>query len=128
MKKIIRFCLLQLLALCNCLFLFGQQNDTTVTISDVFNNPNNNYFQIIGTIEGEENEVFNRSSDAEKKRYNRMRTYWDTRIDSNGDFATYVDQWKNYYPRIQNTTNKTQSTFTLSWEHLGPFEMSSLKN
>ncbi|MFH2140980.1 MAG: hypothetical protein ABIJ97_01055 [Bacteroidota bacterium] len=59
------------------------------TISDIFRNDTLNYNEIVSLIEEDDGEVFNNSEEYEQKRYNRWRSYWDTRVDSAGSFTAY---------------------------------------
>ncbi len=61
------------------------------SLSDIINNPDLNFFQIQEQINNNK-AVLDSADESLQKRYNRWLTFWDSRVDKNGSFATYGDK------------------------------------
>lgn len=58
-------------------------------------------------------------SEKEHKAYLRHKWFWDLRIDKNGGYSTYTEQYLKAYSNI-NTLKSTSNNFLNNWEELGP--------
>lgn len=87
------------------------------TLTEIINNPDLNFYEIQTQINSNNKSAFNNASEKEQKRYDRWVSFWDTRIDKNGEFYTYGDAIYNY---SQNFTNSDDNENV--WKNLGPNE------
>ncbi len=106
MKKTIIFVLLFILNL----VVYSQ------TIYEILQSDSLNYFQKIASIEQiklDASKGLRTIDSSALKRYVRYATFWDSRIDQNGDVVSYVNAMKNY-------SNTKQNSFPVNWDNFGP--------
>lgn len=86
------------------------------SISEIISNPELNYFQIQEQITNKRNSG-DSLTEREQKHLNRWLTYWDSRIDANGNFSTYGKQIEKLGMNYKNENNTD-----VSWKKIGPTE------
>lgn len=82
------------------------------TLSDIVSNVNTNYFEKQSYIQNNKTPLLDSAADWELKRYYRWQAFWDTRVDKNGEFITYINASGNYQANRQSSEN--------IWESIGP--------
>jgi hypothetical protein len=99
---------------------FITYSQTILTIEDVLNQ-NTSYSDKIEAIEANNNEVYNNSDPKQQKKYLRMRSFTDYRLDNNGSFVQYKTQWQNTF-NLLNSGNLNGIPSGLSFDPIGPIE------
>lgn len=94
------------------------------SLFEIMDDENLNHFEKIEAIENSGLKSATITTEAELKRYNRWRTFWDSRVDSEGQNTTFYHQYNLLH---DNTTNTTNSSLP-QWQFAGPYEMASTPN
>ncbi len=84
-------------------------------LTEIISNPDLNYFQIQEQIRNSKS-LFDNTDVRVSKRYFRWQTFWNTRIDENGDFNTYGNNIQKYNDKYVSSSKSANNL----WESLGP--------
>lgn len=87
-------------------------SSTSQNLTDVFSKPNTNYFEQFTYINTSKGTVNHNAEDWDLKYFKRRIAFWDSRINANGSYTSYLDTLKNY--------QQERKTTEIIWESLGP--------
>jgi len=94
------------------------------SLNELLNDKTKNFRDIEYAIHNNKN-YLNNASEKERKMYERWKWFWNTRIDSTGDFEKYNYEMKNYFNKVYpsgivDEKIKLKSAGSLSWTCVGP--------
>jgi photosystem II stability/assembly factor-like uncharacterized protein len=93
------------------------------SIQDIMNNENLNYFEKIALIEQDSSNLKDGVEQSVLKRYDRWRSFWDTRAGTDGSETAYAAAWHEIFNGTSLPSGGTGET----WEFVGPIENENMK-